>query len=95
MWMGVPVLTLAGARHAARVGVTLLAQVGLDQLVATSLDDYIARAVSLAAMRKDLAGIRSVLRARMAGSPLCDAAAFARDMEAAYRAVWREWCAKD
>jgi protein O-GlcNAc transferase len=95
MWMGVPVLTLAGTRHAARVGATLLSQVGLERLVMTRVDDYIARAASLAGSCEQLAAIRSTLRARMAASPLCDAASFACDMEAAYRAVWREWCAKN
>jgi predicted O-linked N-acetylglucosamine transferase (SPINDLY family) len=94
MWMGVPVLTLAGDRHAARVGASLLTQVGLERLIAGTPEDYIARAAALAADRDTLAAIRGSLRGRMAASPLCDAAAFARDMEAAYRAVWRDWCAK-
>jgi predicted O-linked N-acetylglucosamine transferase (SPINDLY family) len=42
----------------------------------------------------ELGEIRRGLRARMSGSPLCDAPAFARDIEAAYRTVWRAWCAK-
>jgi predicted O-linked N-acetylglucosamine transferase (SPINDLY family) len=94
MWMGVPVLTLAGERHAARVGASLITQVGLTDLITATAEDYVERAVALAASRDGLAEIRETLRARMAASPLCDAAAFARDMEAAYRAVWRDWCAR-
>lgn len=94
LWMGVPVLTVRGDRHAARVGGSLLAQVGLDSFVTESRGDYIARAAALAAAPAELAAIRENLRARMAGSPLCDAAAFARDIEAAYRTMWRDWCAK-
>jgi predicted O-linked N-acetylglucosamine transferase (SPINDLY family) len=94
MWMGVPVLALAGERHAARVGASLLTQVGLPDLIATTVEDYVERAVALATSHDKLAELRKDLRGRMAASPLCDATAFARDMEAAYRAVWREWCAK-
>jgi predicted O-linked N-acetylglucosamine transferase (SPINDLY family) len=92
MWMGVPVLALAGARHAARVGASLLAQVGLSDFIATTADDYVARAVGHALNPGPLADVRSALRARMAASPLCDGRAFARDVEAAYRGMWRSWC---
>jgi protein O-GlcNAc transferase len=94
MWMGIPVLTLRGDRHAARVGASLLTQVDLKQFIAETPEDYVARAATLAAAPTELATIREGLRARMSASPLCDAAGFARDMEAAYRAVWRDWCAK-
>lgn len=92
LWMGVPVLTLAGARHAARVGASLLAQVGLPELIAQTVPDYIGRAAAYATDRQALAAIRSDLRGRMAASPLRDEAGFARDVEAAYRAMWRDWC---
>lgn len=95
MWMGVPALTLAGERHAARVGASLLTQVGLEHLIVRTRRDYVARAVQLVAAPQELAAIRSGLRDRMAASPLCDAAAFARDMEAAYRTIWRAWCRGD
>lgn len=95
MWMGVPVLTLAGARHAARVGASLLAQVGLPGFVAPTVDEYVARAVGHAMNPGPLADLRAGLRARMAASPLCDGRAFARDVENAYRAMWRGWCRAD
>jgi protein O-GlcNAc transferase len=95
MWMGVPVLTLAGARHAARVGASLLTQVGLPGFVAPTLDEYVARAVGHAMNPGPLAEVRAELRARMAASPLCDGGAFARDIENAYRAMWRVWCGTD
>ena len=94
MWMGVPVLTLAGTRHAARVGASLLAQVELPDFVVPTLDEYVARAVGYATNPRALAEVRSGLRARMAASPLCDGRAFAHDMENAYRAMWRGWCGK-
>jgi predicted O-linked N-acetylglucosamine transferase (SPINDLY family) len=93
LWMGVPVITLAGATHAGRVGVSLLTRVGLPELIADSEDDYIHRATALARDLPRLTELRASLRQRMAQSPLCDGKAFARDVEAAYREMWREWCA--
>jgi predicted O-linked N-acetylglucosamine transferase (SPINDLY family) len=93
LWMGVPVVTLEGCAHAGRVGVSLLTAVGLGDLVAHSPDDYVAKVAALAndpARRTDL---RGRLRGMMAASPLCDAAGLARSIEAAYRDMWRRWCA--
>ncbi len=84
LWMGVPTVVRAGDRHAARVGVSLLTRVGLP-LIAASDDDYVALAAALAADRPRLASLRASLRARMAASSLCDAAAFTRGLERAYR----------
>lgn len=89
LWMGVPVVTFAGDRHAARVGASLLQRVGLDDLVAHDRDGYVAIACSLAADPARIARLGGELRARMAGSPLCDAPAFARDLEAAYAGMAR------
>jgi predicted O-linked N-acetylglucosamine transferase (SPINDLY family) len=93
MWMGVPVITLAGAMHMSRVGASLLHAVGLDDLVATTPDQYVQLAVNLAQDINRLVELRAGLRARMIQSPLMDAAGFARDMEAVYRQIWRNWCA--
>jgi predicted O-linked N-acetylglucosamine transferase (SPINDLY family) len=94
MWMGVPVVTLAGDRHASRVGVSLLSAVGLPGLIAKDESDYIRIAADLAGDRTRLAKLRTDLRGMMAGSVLCDGPAYARRVEAALRAAWREWCAK-
>jgi predicted O-linked N-acetylglucosamine transferase (SPINDLY family) len=93
LWMGVPVVTLAGDRHAGRVGASLLARVGLDDLVTRSGDDYVERAVALAGDLGALAALRWGLRGRVAASGLLDAARFARGLEEAYRRLWRQWCA--
>jgi protein O-GlcNAc transferase len=87
MWMGVPVVTLAGEAHVGRVGVSLLHAVGLEDLIARDQDDYVQRAVSLAQDPAQLAALRAALRQRMAASPLCDAPHFARKVEAAYRGM--------
>jgi protein O-GlcNAc transferase len=93
LWMGVPVVTLRGDRHAGRVGASLLTQIGLTDLIADSVEAYLETALALAGDPAHLADLRQSLRARMAASPLCDAAAFARKIEAAYRTMWQRWCA--
>jgi predicted O-linked N-acetylglucosamine transferase (SPINDLY family) len=92
LWMGVPVIALAGDRHAGRVGVSLLHNVGHAELIAGSLDDYRRIANELSGDRARLAVYRSSLRTRMRNAPLTNAAAFARDVETAYREMWRRWC---
>jgi predicted O-linked N-acetylglucosamine transferase (SPINDLY family) len=92
LWMGVPVVTLAGERFVGRVGASLLAQVGLSDLVSSTVDGYVARATALAGDRGRLDSLRQALRGRVAASPLCDAEAHARAVESAYRDLWRSWC---
>ncbi len=93
LWMGVPVLTLATESGAGRNSASLLVNAGLGEYVVTSQDDYVARAVHAAGAGLDeLALLRAGLRERMRGSPVCDAGAFMRDLESAYRGMWREWC---
>ena len=89
LWMGVPVITLAGNTHASRVGVSLLSNVGLGELIAHSGSDYVGTATSLAADLPRLAQLRATLRARMQTSVLTDAPRFARNIEAAFRQMWR------
>jgi predicted O-linked N-acetylglucosamine transferase (SPINDLY family) len=92
LWMGVPVVTLAGERHAGRVGASLLGALGLDGLVTATPRDYVTRAVDLARDPAQLAALSHGLRERMSASPICDAHGFARDLEMAFRDMWREWC---
>jgi protein O-GlcNAc transferase len=93
LWMGVPVVTLAGERHAARVGASLLGAAGFAAGIAERPADYVTTARLLAEQRQLLAALRANLRGDMARSPLCDAARHARALEEAYRAVWHIWCA--
>jgi len=87
LWMGVPVLTLAGRTHAARVGVGLLHSLGASAWVADSPRRFVDTAVRLAADAAALAEVRAGLRARMAASRLCDGPAYARAVETAYAAI--------
>jgi predicted O-linked N-acetylglucosamine transferase (SPINDLY family) len=93
LWMGVPVVTLAGERHAARVGASLLSAAGFPAGIAERRADYVTTARLLAEQRQLLAALRANLRADMARSRLCDATGHARALEEAYRAVWQIWCA--
>ena len=93
LWMGVPVVTLCGDRHAGRVGASLLTQLGLSDLIAGSVEEYLEIAVALAGDPARIASLRGSLRPRVAASQLCDARGFARKIEAAYRSMWQRWCA--
>jgi predicted O-linked N-acetylglucosamine transferase (SPINDLY family) len=92
LWMGVPVITLRGDRHAGRVGASLLTTLGQEALIAETVDGYVAAAVGLAADLGRLVHLRHSLRPAMAASPLTDAAGFTRRVEAAYRDMWRRYC---
>jgi predicted O-linked N-acetylglucosamine transferase (SPINDLY family) len=85
LWMGVPVVSLAGDRHASRVGASLLTAVGLQELIANSREEYVNIAAKLAGDLDRLAEIRSALRERMRESPLLDHAGFTRELEKFYR----------
>jgi predicted O-linked N-acetylglucosamine transferase (SPINDLY family) len=92
LWMGVPVVTYPGDRFESRHSLSHLSNAGLTETTARDLDDYVRIAVALANDLPRLADIRLNLRPRMAASPLCDADRFVRDLEAAFRTMWRAWC---
>jgi predicted O-linked N-acetylglucosamine transferase (SPINDLY family) len=93
-WMGVPFVTLVGNTGVGRTGWGILVNLGLSELVASTPEQYVRIAVDLAGDQARLSELRATLRERLRASPLMDAARFARDMEAAYRAMWRRWCAR-
>jgi protein O-GlcNAc transferase len=94
LWMGVPIVTLRGNRHAGRLVTSVLHSAGLDDWVATSKEAYVQRAVRAAADLPALATLRSSLRVLVANSALCDPSTFTRDVEHAYREMWNNWCNK-
>jgi predicted O-linked N-acetylglucosamine transferase (SPINDLY family) len=92
LWMGVPVVTLAGRTAVSRGGASLLSNVGLPELVARGEDEYLDIAANLMRDPERLADLRQSLRPRLEASPVMDAPAFVRGLEAAFREMWREWC---
>jgi predicted O-linked N-acetylglucosamine transferase (SPINDLY family) len=92
LWMGVPILTLAGTTHVARMGASVLTHLNLPELVAHSPDDYLHKAVELAGDVDKLEHFRKHLRQQLLTSPLCDGGAFTRGLESTYRQLWQRWC---
>jgi protein O-GlcNAc transferase len=92
LWMGVPVVSLAGATAVSRSGSSLLSNVGLERLVAHSPEEYLVIAAATLRDTESLARMRRKLRSRIAASPIMAAAEFTRDLEAAYRSMWHTWC---
>ena len=91
-WMGVPVVTLAGQRAVSRAGWSQLSNLDLTELAGETPEQFAGVAVALAKDLPRLAALRAMLRHRMEQSPLMDAARFARNLEAAYRQMWRARC---
>jgi predicted O-linked N-acetylglucosamine transferase (SPINDLY family) len=91
--MGVPVLTLKGDRFISHQGETILHSAGLPEWIAENEEDYVAKASAFAGDLEQLALLRARLRGQVLASPLFDAPRFARNLEAAFRGMWREWCA--
>jgi predicted O-linked N-acetylglucosamine transferase (SPINDLY family) len=90
LWMGVPVVTLAGRTHASRVGLSLLENSALHELIARNSDQYVEIAVKLALDSERLLKYRLTLRRQLSCSPLTDAVRFTRDLETIYRKLISE-----
>jgi predicted O-linked N-acetylglucosamine transferase (SPINDLY family) len=91
LWMGVPLITLAGPTHVSRVGASILHGAGLSELVADSEDGYLRKAAELARDLERLGTLRRTMRERLRASPLLDARGFAGNLENAYREMWDRW----
>jgi predicted O-linked N-acetylglucosamine transferase (SPINDLY family) len=94
LWMGVPVVTLVGKTVVGRAGLSQLTNLGLCELNANTPEEFVAIAAALAGDLARLSELRRALRECMQSSPLMDAPRFARNIEAAYREMWRRWCAR-
>ncbi|MBS1155989.1 MAG: repeat-containing protein [Proteobacteria bacterium] len=92
LWMGVPVLTLAGDRYCAHMAEAVLNQAGLQDWVARDRGDYVRLAVDHASNPEYLTRQRGGMRERLLNSPLLDAPLFARNFGDALRGMWRKWC---
>ena len=92
LWMGLPVVTLTGRTHVARVGASLVTHLGFPEWAVESPDAYVTKCRELAGDLPALASIRLRLREQMRQSPLCDAPKFINHLETAYRDMWKQWC---
>lgn len=87
LWMGLPVLTPKGTHFASRVSESLLNAIGLPELVAADVDDYIEQAVALYGNREKLAAYRQTLEDNRLQKPLFDAERFCRHLELGYETM--------
>jgi predicted O-linked N-acetylglucosamine transferase (SPINDLY family) len=91
-WMGVPTVTMPGRTAVGRAGWSQLCNLDLKELAAETTEAYVALAAGLAGDLPQLRELRRTLRQRMSQSPLMDSRRFARNVELAYRQMWRRWC---
>lgn len=91
LWMGVPVISLCGKSAPSRGGFSQASNLKLTHLVGHSTEEFVTIAAKLAENLNELADLRSTLRQKITTSPLMDAPRFARNMEALYRNLWRQW----
>jgi predicted O-linked N-acetylglucosamine transferase (SPINDLY family) len=91
LWMGVPTLTLAGQKKMERMSATILATVGLDDFIATTPADYIAKAVQLVTRPDYLTLLRQTLRERLQASALLDGEDLTTTLESAFRQMWQRY----
>jgi protein O-GlcNAc transferase len=94
LWMGVPLITLAGKSHASRVGVSILSNLGLNELIAENEAQYVTRAITLARDPPRLRELRMRMRERVLASPLADGRRLTRFLEDAYCRMWEDYCRK-
>jgi predicted O-linked N-acetylglucosamine transferase (SPINDLY family) len=92
LWMGVPTVTLVGTTIAGRAGFSQLTNLGLPELIAKTPEQFQEIAIGLVKDLPRLSLLRASLRQRMRNSPLMDTQSFARDIEAAYKNMWHNWC---
>ena len=90
--MGLPLLTWQGRAFAARMAASLLTAIGLEDCIATSLDEYIAKAVAIGTEPAQLARLKAHLSGDRWARTLGDSHSFTRRIEAAYRSVVRRPC---
>jgi len=90
LWMGVPVITLAGNHYVERISTSKLMAMGLDDLIGHTHGEYIDIAVSLAHDADRRRRLRRTLRGTMRASPLCDSGSLASAMEAAFMDMWQK-----
>lgn len=92
LWMGTPVITLYGNRHAARMCASVLDTIGLKEYIARTRNEYIEIATRLASQPETLSRLGAQLRNRVIQSQICNGKAFTKRVEHAFRDIWSHWC---
>lgn len=93
-WMGAPTLTFLGDRISSRLGASIMTTLGHTNFIAPNADAMIPIAVKLAEQPDYLQQVRMGMRDRMKNSILCNAKAYCKEVEDAYRAMWQDYCAR-
>ena len=91
LWMGVPTLTLAGQKKMERMSTSILAHTGLEDFIAQTPEDYIAKAVEFATNPEYLSLLRQTLRDRLKTSQLLDGIGLTHALETAFRQMWHRY----
>ncbi len=94
LWMGVPVLTLAGDNFCGRMGASIMHYAGLTDWIAKTEDEYVRIAQQKASQATQLLSLKKGLRERLRCSPLFDNKGFTQALETAYRSLWKKFCLK-
>ncbi|HXA63771.1 MAG TPA: tetratricopeptide repeat protein [Bryobacteraceae bacterium] len=92
LWMGVPVVTLAGRMPVQQIGASILTAAGLSDFIAQTPEQYLKIALYLAAVVPKTPNLRQEIRRALVASPWMDEIGIVRDVENAYREMWRTWC---
>ena len=91
LWMGVPIVTMAGTRPVSRSTASILTTLGMTNWIASSRDEYVHLAVEFAKRDSVIIELRRSMRNRMLASNLMNEAQFVRYLEEAYRDMWQNW----
>ncbi len=89
LWAGVPVITLQGSHFASRMSASILTAIGLTELITYSLEEYETLAVRLTCNPEELQAIRQKLDKNRLVAPLFDTPRFVRNLETAYKEMWK------
>lgn len=88
LWMNVPVVTLVGESHAQRVGYSILKNLHLDSLIASTDDEYVSRAVTLAQNPQQIIELKTRMRKNLLASSICNPLILTREVELQLKQIW-------
>ncbi len=94
LWMGVPIITLYGDRHAGRMVSSVLTYCGMENWIAYSKEEYLNKACSVSQDFKHLQEIRRELRSKMIQSSLCNKGLYADNIGKQFIKAWKKYCEK-